>query len=405
MAGTVDEEGSDEEPEQTAPKKPIEWDRICAYKTFKVVRIKDRNLGVLYWSIVMCVILYIIIGALGMEGKHQYQEPGIGTVITRFHGKAFFGKKVYDEADLRFPEIDPFGAFIMTKAITVPDQTIGRCVDFDDPCPCREGAECVDGFCEDDAWCPSIGGGNAAEAPGSAVIETVEGLQHTILEILCGIAFPGIGNDFFVAGKAVGHNRFKNITLGDLLASATPPIALEDVLETGALIGVSFFWNCDVAVACEPSGVVVKRLDHGKGFVQRRVKHKTVGGASTRDATYMHGLRILVDSSGIGRKFSMVLIIIQIGSGLALLRTASMTSDFLMLKLYEPELRKAYYKCKIETSEDYSDLQDRINLIKEQKKVKPLMGAGKPGHEKQGGAQLGLGPGGKGGMASQILAR
>merc|ERR1719408_80095 len=105
-------------------------------------------------------------------------------------------------------------------------------------------------------------------------------------------------------------------------------------MDTGALIGVSFFWNCDVlGDECEPAAVI-KRLDNGKGFVQKRARHKTVGGAATRDATYMYGLRILVDSSGIGRKVSVVLIIIQVGSGLALLRTASMASDILMLKLY-----------------------------------------------------------------------
>lgn len=407
VSGIVDDEGSDDETEKTK-SKPIEWDRICAYKTFKVVRIKDRNLGVLYWGIVTLVVLYIIIFALGMEGKHQYQEPGIGTVITRFHGKAFVEGKVYDEADLRFPEIEPFGAFIMTKAITVKGQTESTCVDFDNSCPCREGATCVDGFCEDKAWCPSIGDGNAKKPPGGAVIERVEGLQNTILEIMCGIAFPGIGNYLFVAGKTnAERNPYRNITLGALLENAQPPVKIDEVLDTGALIGVSFLWNCDVTVDCEPS-IVIKRLDHGKGFVQKRVRH-TSAGAETRDAIYMYGLRILVDSSGIGREFSFVLIVIQIGSGLALLRTASMASDFLMLKLYPKERQGAYEKCKIIESQDYSDLQDRINLIQQQKEQdKALLnmragGGGRGGGRSGGGVSLGLGPGGKGGMASTIL--
>merc|ERR1719443_2303147 len=101
-----DDDDEDERDHDEAPKKPrFDWDKICAYRTFKVVRIKDRNLGFLYWGIVTLVILYIIIFALCIEGKHQYQEPGIGTVITKFKGKAFFkdpsgATKVYDEADL-----------------------------------------------------------------------------------------------------------------------------------------------------------------------------------------------------------------------------------------------------------------------------------------------------------------
>merc|ERR1719159_1333213 len=78
----------------------------------------------LYWAIVTLVVLYIIICALGIEGKHQYQEPGIGTVITRYHGKAFASGKAYDAADLRFPEVEPFGAFIMTKSIMVRNQKL-----------------------------------------------------------------------------------------------------------------------------------------------------------------------------------------------------------------------------------------------------------------------------------------
>jgi len=50
------------------------------------------------------------------KGKHQTQEPGIGTIITKFFGKAYNQDKLaFDHADLRFPEIEPYGAFIMTK--------------------------------------------------------------------------------------------------------------------------------------------------------------------------------------------------------------------------------------------------------------------------------------------------
>jgi len=170
-----------------------------------------------------------------------------------------------------------------------------------------------------------------------------------------------------------------------------------------------FFWNCDVLTTeCEPS-VVIKRLDNGKGFSQKRANHHTIGGTEARDAILMYGLRILVDSSGLGRQMSFVLIVIQIGSGLALLRTASMASDFLMLKLYPKYRRDAYYKCKVIETKDYSDLQDRINLIQEAQKeqeASPLLKQGGRNDEEgsaSGGSSLGLGPGGKGGLATSVL--
>lgn len=407
-------------PADPTPKaKPMDWDRILAYKSFKVVRIKDKALGLLYWSIVTLVIMYIIIFALGIEGKHQKQEPGIGTVITKYTGKAFDEKgNVYDAADLRFPEVEPFGAFIMTRMISQKGQKAENCADYDSFCPCRDGAECVGedkkkgipGHCVDRAWCPSLGEGNADEftktdeGRGVKVI-SVKGLEHTVLKISAGIAFPGLGNEFFVAGKSETlkiPNPVQEITVGDLLKKADPPMKVDDLLQKGALIGVSFFWTCDVMVDCEPS-VVVKRLDNERGFSQKRAYQYVEGGETMREAVVMYGLRFLVDSSGLGRQLSFTLIVIQIGSGLALLRTASMSADFMMLSLYPKVRADAYYKCKVVETKDYSDLQDRLNLIQDQQQqAVPLMAKKGPGGS-GAGVNLGLGPGGRGGMASAVL--
>merc|ERR1719160_1933134 len=125
----------------------------------------------------------------------------------------------------------------MTKTVEMKKQTIKECVDFENPCPCRKGAECVDGFCKDQAWCPSLGEGNQ-DNPQGAAIQVITGLENTIVQIHSGIAFPGIGNYFWVTGNSPERkNPFKNITLGDLLARADPPVQLEEVIDTGALVG------------------------------------------------------------------------------------------------------------------------------------------------------------------------
>lgn len=397
----------DEEDEQKPKAQEMDLDQTCAYLTAKVVRIRDKNLGLLYWGIVTLVMLYVIIIALGVEGKHQYQEPGVGTCITRLQGKGFAGDKAFDKSDLRFPEIEPFGAFLATKIITLRSQKIDNCVDFDNPCPCRKGAECVGGFCKDQAWCPSLGEGNI-EKPQGATVTEIKNLENMIVEIHAGIAFPGIGNFFYVVGASKGAtNPLRNMTLANLLKMAQPPVSLDDIKDTGALLGVSFWWNCDIYEDfCEPN-INVKYLDNGKGFWQQRATHRTEGGVDVRDAMMVAGIRIVVDSSGLGRKFSFVLVMIQVGSGLALLRTASMASDFMMLQLYPKVRREAYYKCKVIETEDYSDLQDRINLIKENThethallgKVVSQGGRGGAG----AGVTLGLGAGGRGGMATAIL--
>lgn len=393
-----------------------DWDKICAYKTFKVVRIRDFKLGLSYWGIVSAVVLYVVVFAFALEGKHQQQEPGVGTVLTKVLGKAYSGDKVFDPSDLRFPVIEPSGAFLLTRRVAVT-QTRGKCVDWDAPknCPCDEaaGETCNNGHCEVATWCPSLGDKNAHNPPPEAKVDKIQGIDRIILKIMSGIAFPGIGNRFFVTGGSPGaSNQFKNISVGELLALSDPPLKLDDRLsEYGAFIGVSFFWNCIVSGDCEPA-VVIKHLDSGQGFVQKRAQYSRKNGVETREALYMNGLRILIDSSGIGKQFSWVLAIIQIGSAIALIRVAAIVADFLMLNGgidicggslgYSKVRRDSYYKCKVWETSDYSDLQDRINKIEDTKKREAT---GRLQNSTSAGASvaLGLGAGGRGGFAPAVL--
>jgi len=414
----VEEEDEDDEGTQNGqqPQQKIDWftrnfgdiDKLLAYQSNKMVRIKDRKIGILYWSIVTAVIMYIIIVAINIEKKHTTKDSGIGTVITRFKGKAFSTDgKVYDPADLRYPVIEPNGAFIMTRRLTLKDQQVGVCLDWDSPtrCPCQDGQVCNNGFCQVKTWCPSLGDYNVDNPPSQVQSEEIRMLENCVLQIQSGIAYPNIGNYFYVTGHSEGAtNRFNNITLGALLELGDPPIKMKDLLHRGALIGVSFFWNCDVTSACEPQ-VVIKRLDVGQGFVQKRARHRRKpNGDQTRDALYMFGIRFVVDSAGVGQRFSIQLMVIQVGSALALLRIASAAADNIMLSRLYVDRQEAYYKCKVKETEDYSEAQERINLIKdEQKRSKVSLGALK---NKQGaGAKvnLGLGAGGRGGMPAAIL--
>ena len=61
-------------------------------------------------------------------------------------GKAFSEDgKAFDQADLRFPEVEPSGAFIATRFVTIAEQTVGSCVDFDRPCGSSSGGGATSG--------------------------------------------------------------------------------------------------------------------------------------------------------------------------------------------------------------------------------------------------------------------
>lgn len=209
MTGVVDEEVEETIAPRLSKSKPLDWDQICAYKTFKIVRIKDRYLGMLYWGIVTLVLLYILIFAFMVEGKHQIRESGEGTVITKFHGKAFDSdNRAFDEADMRFPEVEPYGGFFMTKEVVQKDQEVGECVDYDFSCEKQKlacealGGKCEKGYCRHKTWCPSIGLGNVGDS--STVTRTrIQALGDTTVELMSAINFfPGIDDKLFVAGQS-----------------------------------------------------------------------------------------------------------------------------------------------------------------------------------------------------------
>jgi len=396
----------DEEEAPQPPKESIDWDLVCAYRTMKMVKIQDRWLGFLYYTIVLLVTMYIGVFAFWISGKHQIESSGVGSVVTKFTGKAFANGMAYDWVDLRFPETEPAGVFIMTKLVTQKGQKVGKCVDFDQPCPCRENAECVDGFCKDDAWCPSIGEGNIEELEKSPSVIKMEGLEHTKVEIQAGIAFPRVSEDFYVAGKTTpeSKNIFRYVSLGDLLAHGG--LKIDEFVDYGGVVSVIYQWGveppCDVMnpqLTCQPV-ISVQRIDGGRGFVTKRSHKYFKDNAWHRDAQMMYGIRLLVDSAGTGRRMDFVFVMIQFGSALALFRTASMVADGIMLYLYPKQKTDLYYKCKVKETQDFSDLKDRLNIIQDSREeVAALLNRGGPGRT------LGLGIGGRGGLASQILKR
>lgn len=390
-----------------------QWRRALSYRTSKVVSIKDYRLGIIYWCMVTSIIMYSIIFVFNMEGRHTEQATGTGTASTKWIGKGFAGDKVFDTADLRFPVVEPSGAFLMTRRIMVRSQRLANCVDWDTPvkCPCKGNFTCRDGYCERRGWCPSLGDYNTKfrasqvdRIPEGAVQENILGLEDSTLHISSSINFPSIGNQLFVTGDAPdAKNPFANIRLGDLLTMAGTN--MKAVQQRGALISVALMWRCDVGQSqyCEPN-VLVKRLDNGQGFVQKRAKiRRNENGEEVRDATYLFGVRVLVDCSGVGRQASMPLIVVQIGSCIALLRVAMITADFIMLQLYPDSRRRtAYQQCKITPTEDYSDLQERLNLIKneDRRQARVTQASGtKSGHN----VSLGLGAGGRAGMPATVL--
>ena len=143
-------------------------------------------------------------------------------------------------------------------------------------------------------------------------------------------------------------------TFQDVLTLAGVPGAA--VPDDGLLAAASFFFECDFdsGVACLPR-VVFSRIDDptssSQGFNYRRVVYNPDG---SRDLFKWWGLRLLLEASGVGHKFTSIVPALQaFGAGIALVTCATVVADFLIE--YVLPHRKRYVKKKIEEIEDASE--------------------------------------------------
>ncbi|EAL63456.2 hypothetical protein DDB_G0288061 [Dictyostelium discoideum AX4] len=60
----------------------IDWDSLFSYSTIKIVRIRDKRLGILHFAFLIGIILYIIVGTIFLQKKYLVLESPIGSIRT-----------------------------------------------------------------------------------------------------------------------------------------------------------------------------------------------------------------------------------------------------------------------------------------------------------------------------------
>lgn len=67
-----------------------------------------------------------------------------------------------------------------------------------------------------------------------------------------------------------------------------------------------------------------------------------------RDLYKVYGIRILIFNSGKGAKFSIVPLVINLASGIALLSIATAVTDIVALQIFPKRQRNVYYHAKVQ---------------------------------------------------------
>uniref|UniRef100_A0A667YFC9 P2X purinoceptor n=1 Tax=Myripristis murdjan TaxID=586833 RepID=A0A667YFC9_9TELE len=392
---------------------------LCQYDTNKLVRIQSVRLGSLKWTLNGLILLVICIMMLWNK-NYQVFDLVVSSVTTKVKGVAQtrlpgLGDVVWDAVDYSGPSQDKNSFFVVTNVIVTMNQKQGKCpevpasgrlchTDKD----CEKGAwdqkshgvqtgSCVraDGArktCEVSAWCPIE---TKTKPPRPALLAAAE--NFTVL-IKNNIRFPAFNyNGLAVTFSPKEDQKLIRCKSAESLRSLQGFVGktLYRCPPQGGVIGIQIKWECNLdrlAQRCLPR-YSFRRLDEKEsnktlypGLNFRFAKYKMVNGVEERTLYKAFGIRFDVMVFGKAGRFSLVQLIIYIGSTLSYYALTTVFIDWLIgTSCYSMEARQNYAERKVEPVQDKQKCivsvsfvdENHIRLVKRSQKkslqdIKPI---------------------------------
>ncbi|CAI9740575.1 P2X purinoceptor 4-like isoform X1 [Octopus vulgaris] len=366
---------------------------IFEYDTPKIVHIHSKKVGVINRLLQLIIIGYIVGYVIIYNKGYQEFDYVVGSISTKVKGISLTNRTIlsdkpgiWDVADYVVPPQENGAVFVMTNAVITYNQT-QRCPqdvasgDFctsDADCPAETKIPSGDGFrtglcvnssqngtkvCEIYAWCPFENDTLSEPLLKSAA-------NFTIF-IKNNVHFP----KFNVSRVNVDSNMSKNCTYDPHTLKSCPIFRMSTITDIfgtpfknvalqGASIQVNIVWNCNLDHSldeCLPE-YRFTRLDRSnvvsEGFNFRFAKYFQSGDQPMRTLVKAYGIQFLVTIQGRGGKFSIVPLMLNLGSGLALLSLASVVADIIML--YVLKSKNFYREQKYQNVDDnvYSSMKE-----------------------------------------------
>ncbi|XP_046564647.1 P2X purinoceptor 4-like isoform X2 [Haliotis rubra] len=360
------------------------------YDTPRIVHIKSKKVGIINRFLQLCVISYVIGYAIVYKKGYQDFEDVQSAVTTKVKGVAFtnltdnpgIGTRVWDVADYIVPPQENNAFFVMTNMVITPNQTFSECEEdpgvgdglctTDEDCPPNTPVIAGNGYrtgicinstrnqtlrvCEIYAWCPV----EIDHAPETAVL--LESRAFTVF-IKNNVEFPKFkvkrrnlpdnASDTYLQlcrnNPSDSVDRFCPIFVLETIVNSTgqdyPLIAKQ-----GGVIQIVINWDCNLDHSvddCVPE-YKFRRLDSddykvSKGYNFRYAEHYMEENVRKRTLVKAYGIRFILTVQGRAGKFNVVPLLLNIGSGLALLSIATIVCDVVVLYFLKA---RTYYRDK-----------------------------------------------------------
>ncbi|VDM19386.1 unnamed protein product [Hydatigera taeniaeformis] len=351
---------------------------LFTYETPKMVEITNYKIGVFHRFLQVIITVYVVCWVLIYDKGYQENDEVVSSVVTKTKGLMIErwsrGTEdvalIFDAADIINPPLENNAFFVTTHLITTPQQTPSRCSGTSKKSACRQDSDCKEmqlsfhdagaltgkcvnikdgkGFCEIYAWCPLE---NDTIVLNYDLQTRFDMISNYTVYIKNDIEYPKFSvkrrnRDAWSHKKPLGSCRYNP---SDPLDKYCPIFKFEtifnevglkpSVLTRGGVIGIIINWDCDLdwgAESCKPAYSFTNldvNNDGNSGFNFRYSYRYRENGTLYRDLVKAIGLRFSIFVHGRAGKFSIIPLLLNLGSGLALLGVVSAAILFHYLNL------------------------------------------------------------------------
>uniref|UniRef100_A0A5K3ETK8 ATP receptor n=1 Tax=Mesocestoides corti TaxID=53468 RepID=A0A5K3ETK8_MESCO len=354
-------------------------DILFTYETPKMVEITNYKIGIFHRLLQLVIGVYVICWVIIYEKGYQVNDEVVSSTVTKTKGLMFdtWNSKnetftlILDSADIVRPSLENNAFFVTTHQIVTPNQTPGRCPGvLTSKTSCLNDSDCKKleisvseagiktgkciilqdgiGVCELYAWCPLENDTIVVNYDLNARFEMIS--NYTVY-IKNDIEYPKFhlkrrNRDAWESTKPLGSCRYnpdhpvdKNCPIFKFTTIFKEVGLTPETLIRGGVIGIIINWDCDLdwgIDSCKPtySFTNLDVLNDGSsGFNYRYALRYRQDGRIYRDLVKAIGLRFSIFVHGTAGKFSIIPLLLNVGSGLALLSVAPTICDIIILNI------------------------------------------------------------------------
>ncbi|ORZ28576.1 hypothetical protein BCR44DRAFT_1455236 [Catenaria anguillulae PL171] len=346
--------------------KKIDFDDLFAYDTFKVVRVRDRRLGVPYYSFVVAIAAYILYSIISDQlylrkeevtngsVRITIQPPATGIATPDYCARSPAGSCLYydafqvtpastDNADGKTYYIADIENYTLMFEHTVRGQS--------DALASRSGD--MVGVFKDPKGKP-MRVFTPSWMPNSTVADVTKADLGGDSNRMTKRA-PQVPGDVLPVKELLAAANISSLDLISESPSARPD---EPIRESGLVLLVTIQYGNRAenssALGYTYSATYIKGTE---AKVLDSVYVGPSGGPTGVQARNRRGIRIAVVQTGKLGRFDFMALLTNLVASLALLRVAVLIIEFLLLWVM-PE-KEHYRHWKIQTTDDFSDIRDR----------------------------------------------